>query len=172
MQFWRTYKPKRAAVFVLLNTRHVLQILSEKIHLLPLKSVMWCDCSRLVSTCSYALDKQGPKGTMYVQKQWATNPEPHPYQTTVVDITAHAPELRERRMTLEDLFPPKSHCFLISPPHYGSPAEVGNISYLMVFNICSSFWLAKNCATCTCTCICLCGLVWNNPWKLIIVATT
>ena len=89
----------------------------------PFLDLCLISVSRL-SSSSYILDKHGPKGTMVIQKQWSPNADPFPYQITVMDITAHAPEFREKAITLEDLFPPKCQCFIVSPPHYGSLAEV------------------------------------------------
>ena len=80
-----------------------------------------------ISPLSYILDKHGPKGAMVMQKQWSPNMDPFPHQITVVDIAAHAPEFREKAITLEQLFPPKSECFIVSPPHYGSLAEVSEV---------------------------------------------
>ena len=73
---------------------------------------------------SYILDRQGPKGALCIHKQWSTVPVPYPYQVTIMDIAAHAPEYREEGLTLPELFPPKSQCFVMAPPHYGSLAEV------------------------------------------------
>ena len=50
--------------------------------------------------------------------------EPHPYDLSVIDITTHAPEYREKGITLEDMFRPKDPCFMLSNPHYGFQAEV------------------------------------------------
>ncbi len=73
---------------------------------------------------SYILDRQGPKGSLCLLKQWSTIPEPYAYQTTITDIAIHAPEYKDKGVTLEELFPPKSQCFIMAPPHYGSLAEV------------------------------------------------
>ena len=61
---------------------------------------------------------------MCLHKEWANFPEPFAYQTTVRDITAFAPEFREKVTTLSELFLPKTYCFILSNPHYGSLAEV------------------------------------------------
>lgn len=72
----------------------------------------------------FVLDRHGPKGNLCVHKEWAAVPEPYVYQTSVADITAHAPEYQEKSITLDSFFPPKTQCFVMSPPHYGSLAEV------------------------------------------------
>ena len=69
------------------------------------------------------MDKHKEKGSVCLHKEWANIPEPFAYQTTVRDITAFAPEFREKVTTLTELFPPKTHCFILSNPHYGSLAE-------------------------------------------------
>ena len=75
--------------------------------------------------CRYVVDKRKEKGSVCLDKEWATIAEPFPYQTMVRDITAFAPEFREKVTTLQELFPPKSHCFILATPHYGCLAEVG-----------------------------------------------
>ena len=40
------------------------------------------------------------------------------------DIAAHAPEFREKAVTLESLFKPSTQCFMLANPHYGHQAEV------------------------------------------------
>ena len=61
---------------------------------------------------------------MCLHKEWASTPTPFAFQTTVADIATYAPEYREKTMTLSEFFPVKSQCFVMSPPHYGSLAEV------------------------------------------------
>ena len=73
----------------------------------------------------YIVDKRKEKGSVCLHKEWATIADPFPYQTMVRDITAFAPEFREEVTSLQELFPPKSHCFILGTPHYGSLAEVG-----------------------------------------------
>ena len=72
----------------------------------------------------FVVSKRGAKGTVALVKEWSPIPEPFVYQTTVRDIAAFAPDYKERVSSLTELFPPKSHCFIVSPPHYGSLAEV------------------------------------------------
>ena len=72
----------------------------------------------------YVVDKRKEKGSVCLHKEWANFPEPFAYQTTVRDITAFAPEFKEKVTTLSELFQPKTHCFILSNPHYGSLAEV------------------------------------------------
>ena len=74
----------------------------------------------------YVVNKRGAgaKGMVALVKEWSPIPEPFIYQTTVKDIAAFAPEYKEPVTSLTELFPPKSHCFIVSPPHYGSLAEV------------------------------------------------
>ena len=83
--------------------------------------------NKLLIWCRYIIDKRKEKGSVCLHKEWANIPEPFAYQTTVRDITAFAPEFRERVTTLKELFPPKSHCFILSTPHYGSLAEVSGV---------------------------------------------
>lgn len=92
----------------------------------------------------YIVNKQGAKGTVCLLKEWSPIPEPFVYQTTVTDITAFAPEYKEQATTLTDLFPAKSQCFIMSPPHYGSLAEVRMYVCTSVRLIipCTSFRLA------------------------------
>ena len=72
---------------------------------------------------SYITDKDA-RGSLILHKEWRTLAEPHPYDLTVTDIAAHAPEYKERGITLEELFKPKDQCFLVANPHYGSQTEV------------------------------------------------
>lgn len=72
----------------------------------------------------FILDRHGAKGSMCLHKEWASTPTPFAFQTTVADIATYAPEYREKTMTLSEFFPAKSQCFVMSPPHYGSLAEV------------------------------------------------
>ena len=70
------------------------------------------------------MDRHGAKGSMCLHKEWASTPTPFAFQTTVADIATYAPEYREKTMTLSEFFPAKSQCFVMSPPQYGSLAEV------------------------------------------------
>lgn len=74
----------------------------------------------------YIVSKHGARGAVALIKEWSSLAEPFVYQTSVKDILAFAPEYKEEISSLTDLFPPKSHCFVTSPPHYGSLAEVGH----------------------------------------------
>ena len=79
---------------------------------------------RCIGFFRFILDRHGAKGSMCLHKEWASTPTPFAFQTTVADIATYAPEYREKTMTLSEFFPAKSQCFVMSPPHYGSLAEV------------------------------------------------
>ncbi len=72
----------------------------------------------------YVVSKGGDKGTVALVKEWSPIGEPFAYQTCVRDIAAFAPDYKVQVSSLTELFPPKTNCFIISPPHYGSLAEV------------------------------------------------
>ena len=78
----------------------------------------------LTPHCSYIMDRQHGRGAVCLHKEWAPLPSPFPCSTLVLDIAAFAPEFRENITSLEELFPPKCQCFIMSTPHYGSLAEV------------------------------------------------
>ena len=80
--------------------------------------------SQVLQGKRYVVSKKGDRGTVALVKEWAPLPEPYPYQTTVRDIAAFAPDYKEQVSSLEELFPVKSNCFITSPLHYGSLAEV------------------------------------------------
>jgi 5'-3' exoribonuclease 1 len=79
----------------------------------------------------YVSDKQN-KGTLILHKEWKSFVEPHPYDLSVIDITTHAPEYREKGITLEDMFRPKDPCFMLSNPHYGFQAEILSVDQAQV----------------------------------------
>ena len=81
------------------------------------------------------VDKKKEGGVVCLHKEWAVLPEAFPLQTTVLDITAYAPEYQEQVRTLSELFPVGSHCFLISSAHYGKQAEVSTPNPVIEFNI-------------------------------------
>ena len=68
------------------------------------------------------------RGSLILHKEWRPLPEPYPYDLTVVDIAVHAPEYKDKSITLEELFKPKDQCFLLANPHYGFQAEVSLLS--------------------------------------------
>ena len=72
---------------------------------------------------SYITNKDS-MGVLLLHKEWRALSEPHPYDLSVIDITTHAPEYKEKGIALEDIFKPKKQCFLMANPHYGSQAEV------------------------------------------------
>ena len=55
----------------------------------------------------YVVDKRKEKGSVCLHKEWANFPEPFAYQTTVRDITAFAPEFKEKVTTLVRALPTK-----------------------------------------------------------------
>ena len=98
---------------------------------------MWCTSNEgfvyiIVDRSSrFILDKRGAKGSLCVHKEYASTSEPMVLQTTVMDITTHAPEYQEKSITLDRFFAPKSQCFVMSPPHYGSLAEVRRVGMMI-----------------------------------------
>ncbi len=72
----------------------------------------------------YVVNKRGAKGTVALVKEWSQVIETFAYQTCVRDIAAFAPDYKEQVSSLTELFPPKTDCFIVSPPHYGSLAQV------------------------------------------------
>ena len=45
-------------------------------------------------------------------------------QLVVGDIAAHAPEYREKGVSIEELFKLKTQCFIVANPYYGHQATV------------------------------------------------
>ena len=98
----------------------------------------------------YILDKDSDtKGTVCLQKQWSNVVEPFAFQSMVHDLAAHCPLDRTLINTLEELFLPESTCFLLTPPHYGSMAQV-IIHWYKKGSVCLF--------VCMCVCVCVCVL--------------
>ena len=148
--------------------RHWLEEWGEPAHPLPSPTSLSPSPSPLLSRLGkkvvlyplsihrYIVDKHKKKGSVCLQMEWATIPEPFAYQTTVKDITAFAPEFRETVTTLTELFPPKSHCFILSTPHYGSLAEV-SVKLLTETYPTFRWWLTNPSILTGCVCKCWWG---------------
>ncbi|KAJ8271161.1 hypothetical protein GJAV_G00123430 [Gymnothorax javanicus] len=65
----------------------------------------------------------GHGGQVRLEKQWAKQVLPFPYQTIVKDIKAFDAAF-SRFKTLEELFPPTTSVFMLGNPYYGSMGEV------------------------------------------------
>ncbi|XP_063223399.1 5'-3' exoribonuclease 1 isoform X2 [Bacillus rossius redtenbacheri] len=65
----------------------------------------------------------GATGKITAEKKWCEVPSVYAFQTTVKDIAVCNPSFVQFK-TLEELFPPKTVCFMIGPPHYGAKGEV------------------------------------------------
>ncbi|XP_061099695.1 5'-3' exoribonuclease 1 isoform X2 [Conger conger] len=65
----------------------------------------------------------GHSGQVRLEKQWAKQVLPFPYQTIVQDIKAFDPAF-SRFKTLEELFPPTTTVFMVGNPYYGAMGEV------------------------------------------------
>ena len=70
------------------------------------------------------VDKKGDRSRVNLHKEWAVHPEPFPYQTMVRDITAFAPNYKNKPMSVTELFPVGAQCFLMAALQYGCQAEV------------------------------------------------
>jgi len=70
------------------------------------------------------VDRKGDRSRVFLHKEWAVHPEPFPYQTTVKDIAAFAPDHKIKSMSLTELFPAGAQCFLLTGAQYGCQAEV------------------------------------------------
>uniref|UniRef100_A0A674DK66 5'-3' exoribonuclease 1 n=1 Tax=Salmo trutta TaxID=8032 RepID=A0A674DK66_SALTR len=66
----------------------------------------------------------GQSGQVHLEKQWAKQTLPFPYQTIVKDIKAFDSS-STRFKTLEELFPPTTTVFMVGNPYYGAMGEVG-----------------------------------------------
>ncbi|KAJ8357875.1 hypothetical protein SKAU_G00206690 [Synaphobranchus kaupii] len=65
----------------------------------------------------------GHSGQVHLEKQWAKQVLPLPYQTVVKDIMAFDSAFSRFR-TLEELFPPATTVFMVGNPYYGAMGEV------------------------------------------------
>ncbi|KAK6302558.1 hypothetical protein J4Q44_G00269130 [Coregonus suidteri] len=65
----------------------------------------------------------GQSGQVHLEKQWAKQILPYPYQTIVKDIKAFDSS-STRFKTLEELFPPTTTVFMVGNPYYGAMGEV------------------------------------------------
>uniref|UniRef100_A0A8C7WK24 5'-3' exoribonuclease 1 n=1 Tax=Oncorhynchus mykiss TaxID=8022 RepID=A0A8C7WK24_ONCMY len=65
----------------------------------------------------------GQSGQVHLEKQWAKQILPFPYQTIVKDIKAFDSS-STRFKTLEELFPPTTTVFMVGNPYYGAMGEV------------------------------------------------
>ncbi|XP_021920765.1 5'-3' exoribonuclease 1 isoform X2 [Zootermopsis nevadensis] len=65
----------------------------------------------------------GLTGKITIQKQWCDKPTAYALQTTVRDIAVHDRTFVKYR-SLQEMFPPKSVCFMLGHPLYGAMGEV------------------------------------------------
>ena len=111
------------------------------------------------------MDKKGDRNRVFLHKEWAVHPEPFPYQTAVKDITAFAPDHKNKSMSLTDLFLIGCQCFLMTGPQYGCQAEVSS----MLLCVCACVHVCV-CARARVYGVCLCvgerGRVgrWEARW--------
>lgn len=73
----------------------------------------------------------GAQGRMTLEKQWSQVVQAYSYQVTLHDITVHNPTFIQFS-SIEDVFTPKSICFMLGYPHYGSKGEV---LYILIFKL-------------------------------------
>lgn len=66
-------------------------------------------------------------GKVTLEKQWAVRPVPYALQTIVKDIQVNDPSFKQY-LTLAELFPRDSVCFMLGSPHYGCQGKVINTS--------------------------------------------
>jgi 5'-3' exoribonuclease 1 len=59
---------------------------------------------------------------MFLQKEWSEKAIPIAYQVTITDISIR--QFQNEVKTIKDIFKPKSVCFMLGHPHYGSMGEV------------------------------------------------
>uniref|UniRef100_A0A8C1Q3F3 5'-3' exoribonuclease 1 n=1 Tax=Cyprinus carpio TaxID=7962 RepID=A0A8C1Q3F3_CYPCA len=69
----------------------------------------------------------GQNGKVHLEKQFAKQVLPYPYQTIVKDIKAFDSSLA-RFKTLEELFPPGTFVFMVGNPYYGAMGDVQDSS--------------------------------------------
>ncbi|XP_059358130.1 5'-3' exoribonuclease 1 isoform X1 [Carassius carassius] len=69
----------------------------------------------------------GQNGKVHLEKQFAKQVLPYPYQTIVKDIKAFDSSLA-RFKTLEELFPPGTVVFMVGNPYYGAMGDVQDSS--------------------------------------------
>uniref|UniRef100_A0A671RZY9 5'-3' exoribonuclease 1 n=1 Tax=Sinocyclocheilus anshuiensis TaxID=1608454 RepID=A0A671RZY9_9TELE len=69
----------------------------------------------------------GQNGNVHLEKQFAKQVLPYPYQTIVKDIKAFDSSLA-RFKTLEELFPPGTVVFMVANPYYGAMGDVQDSS--------------------------------------------
>uniref|UniRef100_A0A672R2Z3 5'-3' exoribonuclease 1 n=1 Tax=Sinocyclocheilus grahami TaxID=75366 RepID=A0A672R2Z3_SINGR len=69
----------------------------------------------------------GQNGNVHLEKQFAKQVLPYPYQTIVKDIKAFDSSLA-RFKTLEELFPPGTIVFMVANPYYGAMGDVQDSS--------------------------------------------
>ncbi|XP_011501827.1 PREDICTED: 5'-3' exoribonuclease 1 [Ceratosolen solmsi marchali] len=63
------------------------------------------------------------KGEMILEKQWSDKPLAFAYQLTLFDLKVHE-QYENPVKPITDIFTPKSVCFMLGHPHYGSMGEV------------------------------------------------
>ena len=69
-------------------------------------------------------------GKMTLEKQWNENAVAFAYQAVLHDISVHSEDFVQFK-SVTDVFKPKSVCFMLGYPHYGSMGEVCTyISYI------------------------------------------
>ncbi|KAJ9598748.1 hypothetical protein L9F63_026718, partial [Diploptera punctata] len=65
----------------------------------------------------------GAMGRITLEKQWLDTPVAYALQTTVRDIAVNDKSFQQFK-TLNEIFPPKSICFMLGHPHYAALGEV------------------------------------------------
>ena len=74
-------------------------------------------------------------GVVHLHKEWSVRPEAFLYQTIVRDLAYFSPD-QCSELTLEQLYPVGSQCFLTYRNYYGCQAEVSE-----EVNYCGLVWL-------------------------------
>ncbi|XP_041954750.1 5'-3' exoribonuclease 1 isoform X1 [Alosa sapidissima] len=80
--------------------------------------------AQLLTGRKYVPDQDGK---VHLEKQWAKQVLPHPYQTIVKDIKAFDSSTSCFK-TLDELFPPAITVFMVGSPYYGAMGEVQDSS--------------------------------------------
>lgn len=63
-------------------------------------------------------------GKVMLEKQWSASTENFPLQTIVKDIAVNTPSSQKSKMTVNELYPIDSKCFILSYPYYGSMGKI------------------------------------------------
>lgn len=65
----------------------------------------------------------GNHGKLSLEKQWSDIPSTFALQASVIDLAVHDPTFVQYK-NIDQVFTPKSICFMLGHPHYGAMGEV------------------------------------------------